>query len=91
MPTISWFYGIAIRMWFNDHAPPHFHAYEQENEAQVGIADGEIMHGRLSKGAQRLVKQWTEINRDALMTNWQAARPGSRKPLERIPGLDTPQ
>ena len=91
MPTISSFYGIAIRMWFNDHPPPHFHAHEQDNEAEVRIADGEIMHGRLSKGAQRLVKQWTEINREALMTNWQAARPGSRKPLERIPGLGTPQ
>jgi len=27
MPTISWFYGIAIRMFYNDHAPPHFHAF----------------------------------------------------------------
>jgi hypothetical protein len=26
MPTISVFYGISIRMFFNDHAPPHFHA-----------------------------------------------------------------
>lgn len=26
MPTISFFYGIAIRMYFRDHAPPHFHA-----------------------------------------------------------------
>jgi hypothetical protein len=24
MPTISWFYGIAIRMYFLDHPPPHF-------------------------------------------------------------------
>jgi hypothetical protein len=24
MPTISTFYGILIRMFFNDHAPPHF-------------------------------------------------------------------
>jgi hypothetical protein len=23
MPTISVFYGIVIRMYFNDHAPPH--------------------------------------------------------------------
>ena len=26
MPTISVFYGIVIRMFFNDHAPPDFHA-----------------------------------------------------------------
>ena len=26
MPTISLFYGISIRLFYNDHAPPHFHA-----------------------------------------------------------------
>lgn len=78
-------------MWFGDHAPPHFHAYEQDNEAQASIADGEILHGRLSKRAQRLVKEWTQINRTALMTNWKASRPGSRRAMERIPGLDTPR
>jgi hypothetical protein len=26
MPTISFFYGIAIQMFFDDHNPPHFHA-----------------------------------------------------------------
>jgi hypothetical protein len=26
VPTISRFYGIVIRMYFSDHAPPHFHA-----------------------------------------------------------------
>jgi uncharacterized protein DUF4160 len=35
MPTISWFYGIAIRMYFVDHPPPHFHAVYGEHEANV--------------------------------------------------------
>jgi len=26
MPEISRFYGIVIKMFYNDHAPPHFHA-----------------------------------------------------------------
>lgn len=78
-------------MYFGDHAPPHFHAYEQDNEAQVAIADGEIIKGRLSKQARGLVKQWTELNRAVLMTSWEASRPGSRRAMERIPGLDTPQ
>ena len=26
MPEISRFYGIVIRMYFDDHVPPHFHA-----------------------------------------------------------------
>jgi len=86
MPTISSFYGISIRMFFGDHAPPHFHAYEAGNEAQIRISDDEIVKGRLSKAAQGLVKEWT-----AIQENWDASRPGSRKPLIRIPGLDTPR
>jgi hypothetical protein len=26
MPRISDLYGIVIAMYWNDHAPPHFHA-----------------------------------------------------------------
>ena len=26
MPTISAFFGIVIQMFWNEHAPPHFHA-----------------------------------------------------------------
>ena len=38
MPTIAWFYGIAIRMYFKDHPPPHFEAVYGEFEANVAIA-----------------------------------------------------
>ena len=31
------FYGILIRMFFNDHAPPHFHARYGEFEATIDI------------------------------------------------------
>ncbi|MGD1070844.1 MAG: DUF4160 domain-containing protein [Bryobacteraceae bacterium] len=37
MPTISTFYGILIRMFFNDHPPPHFHARYGEFEATIEI------------------------------------------------------
>jgi len=37
MPTISQFLGILIRMYFNDHAPPHFHALYNEHEAVIRI------------------------------------------------------
>jgi len=41
MPTIAWFNGISIRMFFNDHAPPHFHAFTEVREAKVNIATGD--------------------------------------------------
>jgi hypothetical protein len=30
MPTIAWFYGIAIRMYVKEHPPPHFQAVYAE-------------------------------------------------------------
>ena len=43
MPRISFFYGIAIYMYFRDHAPPHFHAqYAGEEAVIAGNADHAI-------------------------------------------------
>jgi len=86
MPTISTFYGIFIRMYFNDHAPPHFHAIHGEHEATIAIATGEVLAGRLPPTARRLVQEWTLRYRADLTRNWERA--GAREALERIPGLD---
>jgi hypothetical protein len=42
----------------------------------VRIADGEIIDGRLPPTVARVLKEWTDLRRDALMRNWQAARTG---------------
>jgi hypothetical protein len=89
MPTISWFYGIAIRMYFLDHPPPHFAAVYNEYEANVAIETGEVIAGRLPRIAAQMVRQWTLAHRAELMENWRRAR--ARLPLERIPGLDDDQ
>jgi hypothetical protein len=47
MPTISEFYGIVIRMYFMDHAPPHFHAVYGGSEAVIDIRTLEIIEGSL--------------------------------------------
>jgi hypothetical protein len=39
MPTISWFYGIAVRMYFLDHPPPHFQAVYGEQRSQYRDSD----------------------------------------------------
>lgn len=86
MPTISWFYGISIRMFFNDHAPPHFHAYYGDSEAQVAIGTGRILRGSLPPKQRRLVEQWALRYNGSLMAAWTLA--GADRPFERIPGLD---
>ena len=55
MPTISKFFGIAIRMYYDDHAPPHFHAYYQEHEAKIAINSLELVSGYLPRRALPLV------------------------------------
>jgi hypothetical protein len=47
VPTISRFYGIVIRMYFSDHAPPHFHAVYSGDEAVIAIESGEVIRGGL--------------------------------------------
>ena len=86
MPTIAWFYGIAIRMYFRDHPPPHFEAIYAEHQANVSIETGDVIEGHLPRQAARLVKEWTLAKQCELMANWGRAR--ANLPLERIAGLD---
>jgi hypothetical protein len=85
MPTISWFYGIAIRMFYNDHAPPHVHAFFRDREARIDIQTGELLGGHLPRTQRRLVRDWTLLYRDRRLDDWRLAQAG-RAP-ERIPGL----
>jgi hypothetical protein len=55
MPTISTFRGIVIRMYYDDHSPPHFHALYQGDEAKVAIATLEIIDGQLPPRMLRYV------------------------------------
>jgi hypothetical protein len=88
MPTISWFYGISIRMFFSDHPPPHFHAYYESSVAVVVIETGEITVGRLPPRIARFVEQWRKQYTGELMRIWDIAERGETGSLGRIPGLD---
>jgi hypothetical protein len=70
VPTISRFYGIVIRMYFGDHAPPHFHAVYAGEEAVIAIATFEVLRGALPDRALRMVREWASIHRDELAANW---------------------
>ncbi len=45
MPTISVFFGIIIKMYFDDHNPPHLHA-EYQGEKAVFDFRGKYSGGR---------------------------------------------
>ena len=52
MPTISMFYGILIQMYWDEHAPPHFHAIYGEFKATVNIRDLNLGEGDLPRRAK---------------------------------------
>ncbi|MCY3022336.1 MAG: DUF4160 domain-containing protein [Planctomycetota bacterium] len=74
MPCISRFYGIAIYMYFSDHAPPHFHAIYGEYDAEIEISSGRVIDGWLPKRVLRLVRPWARVHQDELERNWSNAR-----------------
>ena len=86
MPRISQFYGIAVYMYYHDHAPPHFHALYAEYEAEVEIATATILEGKLPHRARGLITEWAETHRQELQRNWDLARTG--QPLELIEPLE---
>src|SRR5208283_1484040 len=56
MPIISAFFGIIIRMFYNEHDPPHFHA-EHQGQLAVFSFDGEIARGRIRSRTARELKK----------------------------------
>ena len=70
MPTICIFYGIVIKMYWNEHAPPHFHAFYAEHQALFNIRTLTVMEGNLPRRATSLVLDWTELHQAELLENW---------------------
>ncbi|MCU7835450.1 MAG: DUF4160 domain-containing protein [gamma proteobacterium symbiont of Taylorina sp.] len=86
MPYVSMFFGIIIRMFHNEHNPPHFHA---EYQGQRGICNfkGEMIKGNISsKTAKKLIKKWAKAHTKELEINWGKAVQG--KQIDRIKPLD---
>jgi hypothetical protein len=52
MPEISRFFGIVIKMYLEDHPPPHFHAEYGEHEALLDIHALVVIGGRLPPRVQ---------------------------------------
>lgn len=86
MPTISSFFGILIQMFWNDHAPPHFHALYGEFEVLINIQTLEIIEGKMSKRALAMILEWASEHRAELLEDWKLCekkqRPHKIKPLE---------
>jgi hypothetical protein len=85
MPEISRFFGIVIKMYWNDHNPPHFHAFYAGEQALVDITTMSLLAGRLSPRALGLVMEWANLHQKELIADWHRAQ--GQEPLNTIPPL----
>lgn len=73
-------------MFFDEHAPPHFHAVYGEFSASVDIQTLEIIEGKLPRRALAMVLDWAELHQAELLEDWQLCSkhltPKQIKPLQ---------
>jgi len=86
MPIISRFFGIIIRMFYDEHNPPHFHA-EYKGKKALFDFQGNILKGNLlSRTATKLVREWVDLRVSELEEDWDLAEEG--KEIKKIEPLD---
>ena len=73
-------------MYFEDHAPPHFHANYEGLDCVIDIQRLSVIAGNLSPRAMGLVIEWATLHREELMKAWNRAQrseaPGTIEPLQ---------
>jgi hypothetical protein len=73
-------------MYYNDHAPPHFHVRYGEQKAIVAIESLAVIQGKLSPKALGLVMEWAAQHQEELLNDWTLAT--QRSPLKPIKPLE---
>jgi hypothetical protein len=71
MPEISRFLGIIIKMFFDDHNPPHFHVEYNEYKAIIEIRTAELTEGYLPSKQLKLVQAWAILHEEELLQNFE--------------------
>ena len=70
MPEICRFFRIIIRMFYDEHNPPHLHA-EYQGSSAVFDFHGKVIKGNLkSRTATRLVRDWIDLRIKELEAAW---------------------
>lgn len=70
MPTLARLGNILIRVYGEDHVPPHFHVVTPDGEAMVRIADLQVHAGSIDRRSLRVAIGWAARNIELLETEW---------------------
>lgn len=67
--------NIIIRVYANDHLPPHFHIITPDADTLVDIETLEILRGKLSRRAEAEALAWAKTNGILIVDEWNRTNP----------------
>ena len=70
MPTLHRIGAISIRIYADDHRPPHIHIVSPDFEMIVSLSDGSIMAGEARYAEIIEALDWVSANRERLTSLW---------------------
>ena len=84
MPVIAKFYGLIIKMFFqqSEHNPPHFHVVYGDYLGMINIKTLEMMEGDLPPKALSMAKEWAGQHKEELLRIWETQEFKQLSPLE---------
>ncbi len=63
-------------MFFNEHAPPHFHAFYGDFKATFSISTGQMIEGEFPQRQAAYVTAWALLHEKELLANWKLLTTG---------------
>lgn len=70
MPRIKIIDGVEIKIWPNDHNPPHFHVLNVDFYFAVDIENFEIISGQYNRKAEKVLN-WARENKVLIQESWE--------------------
>jgi len=70
MPILERFGAVSVRMYADDHRPPHFHIVGPEFQVMVRISDLRVIEGEARAGQIAEAMSWADAHRETLALKW---------------------
>jgi hypothetical protein len=70
MPTLQRFGAVSVRMYADDHRPPHFHIVAPEFQVLVRISDFAVIAGEARPAQLAEALAWAKIHQAMLTRKW---------------------
>ncbi len=70
MPTLRRFGAVSVRMYADDHRPPHFHIVAPDFQVLVRISDLTVIAGEARPAQIAETIAWAHEHRESLVLKW---------------------